>query len=207
MTRARAPLLLGVLLALALILPGPAHAARDDGPPVAGGLVLLGSIVPTLALLPVMSGIGVPSNFAPGPDVVTGFDAHGQRLFRRTFSDKIYSFYLFVELDRGKIAALHRLRLEIAGHSLERSATLHGRPAARARSVGTQRVQITWNAQAFPRLSCRDEAGGSPAPLMLDGDFTAADIRGGELRCDFSDGVKTVYADVPVRIDPALGVK
>lgn len=177
--------------------------AADDGPPVASGLVLFGSIVPALTLVPVVNGVGVPSSFAPGHDVVTGFDDRGRRLFMRTFSDKIYDYYVFVELDRAKLQALHRLRLDIHGHSVERIAAPHGPPVARARVVGAQLVRITWNARAFPRLSCSDESGGSPAPLMLGGDFTAADVRGPTLRCDFSDGVKTVYSNVRVRIEPA----
>ena len=154
-----------------------------------------------------MTGVGVPSNFPPGVNVVTGFDRRGKQLFRRTFRDKIYSFYVFVELDRAKIAALDRLRLDVAGHTLERVATRHGGPSARARLIGVQRVRITWSARAFPRLACRDDGGGSPAPLMLEGDFTAADIRGATLRCDFSDGVKTAFAGVPVRIEPAQDAK
>lgn len=181
-----------------------AGAADVDAPPVTSGLVLFGSIVPQLTLLPVMDGAGVPSNFPPGPDVVTGYDSRGHRLFRKTFGDKIYDFYVFVELDRAKIRALHRLRLDIAGHSLERAETPHGKPAARALAVGVRRVRVTWDARAFPRLSCRDEGGGSPAPLMLGGTFTAADVRGGTLRCDFSDGVKTAYADVLQRIEPGV---
>ncbi len=172
-----------------------------DAPPVTAGLVLFGSVVPTLTLLPVTAGVGVPSSFPSGRDVVAGFDDHGHRLFMRTFADAIYNYYVFVPLDAGKIRELHRLRVTIGARSVERTATRHGPAVARAQTVGAQRVRITWDARAFPRLSCRDEAGGSPAPLMLEGDFTAADVRGNTLRCDFSDGVRTVYAAVRVPIE------
>lgn len=177
-----------------------ARAADLDAPPVTTGLVLFGSIVPTLSLLPVVDGIGAPSAFGPGRDVVSGFDVRGRRLFRRTFADKIYNFYVFLDVDRATIQALTRLRVEIGGRAIERSATRHGPPAANAHAIGAQRVRITWDAQAFPRLACHDDAGGSPAPLMLSGDFTAADIRSATLRCDFSDGVKTAYAGVRVPV-------
>jgi hypothetical protein len=191
------------VFALASIVGAAPVAAAGDAPPVASGLVLFGSIVPSLTLLPVTDGLGVPSNFPSGPNVVTGYDATGRRLFRRTFRDKIYSYYVFVQLDDALLRALIRLRVDVAGHTVERTAAMHGEPAARAQSVGPQRVRITWNTRAFPRLSCRDESGGSPAPLMLGGDFTAADIRGDTLRCDFSDGVKTAYAGVLLPIETA----
>ena len=191
------------VFALDSILRAAPVAAADDAPPVASGLVLFGSIVPSLTLLPVTNGLGVPSTFPSGPDVVTGYDATGRQLFRRMFRDKIYSYYMFVQLDDAHVRALHRLTVDVAGRTVERTAAIHGMPAARAQSVGPQRVRITWNTRAFPRLSCRDERGGSPAPLMLGGDFTAADIRGDTLRCDFSDGVKTAYAGVLLRIEAA----
>jgi hypothetical protein len=175
----------------------------DDAPPVRSGLVLFGSIVPALTLLPVTSDMGVPANFPSGRDSVTGYDTRGRRLFRHTFRDNIYSYYLFVQLDAARARDLYCVKVEIAGRTIERRATVHGGPAARARSVGPQRVRITWDARAFPRLSCRDEGGGSPAPLMLGGDFTAADVRGVTVRCDFSDGVKTAYAGVRVPIQAA----
>jgi hypothetical protein len=195
----------------ALLTIGPAltctsnvgTAAAEDGPPVADGLVLFGSILPKPNLVPVMEGLGVPSNFPPGPDVVTGYDARGRQVFRRTFRDKIYNYYLFVPLARAQLASLQRLRLQMQGHTLESTASAHGAPAARAETIGPERVRITWNARAFPRLSCHDEGGGSPAPLMLGGDFTAADVRGDRLRCDFSDGVKTVFHQVSIPIGGA----
>lgn len=202
MTRAIIACVVAALLA-AFVSPQPARAADPDAPPVASGLVLFGSIVPHLTLVPVMDGVGVPSNFPPGPDVVTGYDVRGKRLFRKTFSDKIYDFYVFVEVDSAKIRALHRLRLDVAGRSLQIAATPHGPPAARALAVGDDRVRVTWDARAFPRLSCRDEGGGSPAPLMLGGSFTAADVRGETLRCDFSDGVKTAFAEIRQPIERA----
>lgn len=164
--------------------------------------MLLGTIMPRVTLLPVTTGVGTPGHFPPGPDVVTGFDARGRVLFRRTFRDELYNYYVFVGLDRAKIAELERLELRVAGHALERTATHHGTPGARAQTVGFQRVRVRWDARAFPRLACDDRAGGSPAPLMLDGDFTAADIRGHALYCDFSDGIKTAYSGVRVPIEP-----
>jgi hypothetical protein len=175
-------------------------AGAEDGPPVADGLVLFGSILPKPNLVPVMEGLGVPSNFPPGPDVVIGYDARGKQVFRRTFRDKIYNYYVFVQLGRTQLASLQRLRIQLQGRTLETTASAHGAPAARAETVGPERVRITWDARAFPRLACHDEGGGSPAPLMLGGDFTAADVRGDRLRCDFSDGVKTVFHDVPIHI-------
>jgi hypothetical protein len=192
-------------LCIALAVAAPVAAgAGSDAPPVASGLVLFGNILPAPSLVPVMDGLGVPSNFPPGPDVVTGFDRAGRPIFRRTFRDKIYNFYLFVQLGRAQISGLHRLRLQVQGHTLERIATVHGAARARAQTIGFERVRITWNARDFPRLACHDEGGGSPAPLMLGGDFTAADVRGNHLRCDFSDGVKTAYHEVLV---PILGAK
>jgi len=199
----RTPLLVAAAFALALTVRAETRAAGADGPPVSRGLVLFGSIVPALSLIPGMDGSGVASNFPPGPDVVTGFDRHGRQVFRRTFRDKIYNFYVFVPLERAQLRSLHRLRLVLHGRLLERTASAHGPPAARAQTVGAQRVRITWDARAFPRLSCHDEGGGSPAPLMLGGDFTAADVRGDRLRCDFSDGVKTIFGHVLVQVSPA----
>jgi hypothetical protein len=192
-----------VAAALALVSPAataPANAA--SGPPVSTGLVLLGTIMPRVTLLPVTTGIGTPGHFPPGPDIVTGFDARGRVLFRRTFRDELYNYYVFVALEPAKIADLERLELRVAGHALVRTATRHGSPAARAETVGFQRVRIRWDARAFPRLACDDRAGGSPAPLMLDGDFTAADVRGRALFCDFSDGIKTAYTAVRIPIQP-----
>jgi hypothetical protein len=162
--------------------------------------VLLGSIMPSLTLLPVTTAVGTPGHFPPGADVVTGFDGDGRVVFRQTFRDELYNYYIFVALDRAKIERVDRLVLRIAGHLIERTATHHGKPAARAEIVGSQRVRIRWDARAFPRLACDDQAGGSPAPLMLGGDFTGADIRGSVLHCDFSDGVKTAYSNIPIPI-------
>lgn len=177
-----------------------AAGAPDQGPPVARGLVLFGSILPRLSLVPVMDGVGVPSNFPPGPDSVRGFDRAGHQLFARTFADKLYNFYVFVPVDDRTLTRLHSLRLRVAGQSLDRVATAHGSPAASAFAAGPQRVRISWDASAFPRLACHDDAGGSPAPLMLEGDFTAADVRGDRVRCDFSDGVKTAFRGVVVPV-------
>ena len=188
-------------LAAALALGVTPRAFASDGPPVTSGLVLLGTIMPKVTLLPVTDGSGTPSNFPPGPDVVTGLDGDGNVVFRRTFRDQLYNFYVFVPLERSEIERVHRLELRVAGRSLERIASPHGAPEARAQSVGYERVRIRWDARAFPRLACADAAGGSPAPLMLGGDFTGVDIRGETLRCDFSDGVKTVYSDVRIPIE------
>lgn len=188
-------------LAATLALGATQNARAADGPTVTTGLVLLGTIMPKVTLLPVTDGSGTPENFPPGPDVVTGLDASGNVVFRKTFRDQLYNFYVFVPLERAQIERLHRLELRVAGRSLERVASPHGAPEARAQSVGYERVRIRWDANAFPRLSCADEAGGSPAPLMLGGDFTGVDIRGETLRCDFSDGVKTVYSDVRIPIE------
>jgi hypothetical protein len=190
-----------VLAALLLVPSVTPRASASDGPPITDGLVLLGTIMPKVTLLPVTNGSGTPSNFPPGPDVVTGLDASGNVVFRKTFRDQLYDFYVFVPLERSQIERLQRLELRVAGRSLERVATQHGAPEARAQSTGYERVRIRWNARAFPRLACSDEAGGSPAPLMLGGDFTGVDIRGTTLHCDFSDGVKTVYSDVRIPIE------
>jgi len=196
----RAPLPIAAVLATFLAVRAVTQAADSSGPPVSTGLVLLGTIMPSVTLLPVTTGIGTPGNFPPGPDDVTGFDAAGHVVFKRTFRDELYNYYVFIGLDRAKIASVQRLKLRVAGRTIERAATHHGAPAANADTVGPQRVRIRWDARAFPRLACDDEAGGSPAPLMLGGDFTAADIRGSELHCDFSDGVKTVFAGVRIPI-------
>lgn len=173
---------------------------RAEVPDEASGIILFGTIMPSRTLVPVVNGVGSPRTFRVGPDVAEGFSARGERLFSKYFADALYNYYVFVELDDASVKRLYRIRLKIGSHTIERVASKHGAPAARAQLVGPDRVRITWNAAAFPRLSCQGAEGSSPAPLMLDGDFTAANTLGSALSCDFSDGVKTVYSGVRIPI-------
>jgi hypothetical protein len=177
-------------------------AARADQPTTASGLVIFGTILPTRTLVPPLSGIGSPESSRPGPDFVEGFDANGRRVFAAHFADDIYNFYVFVKIDDARLARVVRLRVRVGRYTLERVATKHGPAAARAALVGS-RVHITWDDRAFPRLSCTGAPGSSPAPLMLEGSFDAANILGPTLFCDFSDGVKTVFRNVRIPIAAA----
>jgi hypothetical protein len=174
----------------------PERGVARTGP----GLVIVGSILPKFTLLPAMTQIGSLDHPTSGPDLVEGFARDGSRLFATPFSDAGYTYYLFAPVPRERIERLYRLRVQVRGKRLTAQATVHGAAQAQATALDANRAEVRWNPAAFPRLACIDEAGGSPAPLMLGGSFTGANFFGKALRCDFSDGVKTAFRNVRIPI-------
>jgi hypothetical protein len=175
-------------------------ASPHDTVPTSTGVTIAGSVLPKLIVLPAVTQIGVNAPPRPGPDRMQGFDVAGKPIFDHPFADDGYSFSAFIPLHQSEIDRLERVRVTIAGKTV----TVHAAPpapaAATARALDGGRVEVSWNAHNFPRLWCVGEEGGSPAPLMLNGTFVAANIRGRALTCDFSDGLKTVHAKVRVPI-------
>jgi hypothetical protein len=162
--------------------------------------VIFGSVLPDFTMLPVLTQIGSLDHPTSGPDTVQGFARDGRRLFAVHFSESGYSYYLFAPVPLDRIAQLTSLKVSVRGKSLVTTARTHGAPRASARALDANRVEVRWDASQFPRLACDGGQGGSPAPLMLGGHFTAANFFGRTIYCDFSDGVKTAFAGVPIRV-------
>jgi hypothetical protein len=150
-------------------------------------------------MLPALSSKGLLDLAKSGPDLVQGFARDGHRLFAVSFEDSGYSYYVFAPVARERLGSLYRLTITAHGKTISQTASNHG-PAAALSVARGDKVEIRWNATAFPRLSCTGERGGSPAPLMLGGTFTAANVYGRALECDFSDGVKTAFASIRIPI-------
>ena len=190
----------------ALLAVAPAAADEDEGPPPTPnpskpvyGLSVYGDIQPKLKIVPP---IGEAALVVPtaGPDRIDGYAKDGDGVFSVHFADSGYTFYVFVPMDSERMSRLYRLVVTVRHHRIEQTATRHGVASARAHLIAPGKVEVTWNAAAFPRLRCIGAQGGSPAPFMTGGDFTAENVKGKSLLCDFSDGVKTVFADIHVPI-------
>ncbi len=175
-------------------------ASPHDTVPTSTGITIAGSVLPRLIILPAVTQVGVKGTPRPGPDRVQGFAGSGKPIFDHRFADDGYSFSAFIALPQSDIDRLERVRVTIGGKTVTADAAPPSPAVATARALAGERVEISWNARNFPRLWCAGEEGGSPAPLMLNGSFVAANILGRALICDFSDGLKTVHAKVRIPI-------